>query len=209
MKFEQMTELLKYAKTPEELDGEREEIAKWIPKVRIMFSFDQKNHAHQYDLWLHTLYVVAGLPRGLDDDMLYLAALLHDIGKPASQIAGTKEGDTSMHYYGHPHKSLQIVRDEVLPELEQKGVCISGEDRERLLYYVEHHDDPICVEEKNLYKMMKDVPMDWFKKLIQLELSDGLAHIQIPVVAARVEKAKLLSGAEAERIYEEYNRGKH
>lgn len=32
------------------------------------------------------------------DDMLYLAALLHDIGKPDCQVVGKREDDVNMHY---------------------------------------------------------------------------------------------------------------
>ena len=46
-----------------------------------MFGYDQKNSAHQYDLWMHSLHVVCNLPRRMENDMVYLAALLHDIGK--------------------------------------------------------------------------------------------------------------------------------
>ena len=35
--------------------------------------------------------------------MLYLAALLHDIGKPDCPCRGTKPEDTNMRYYGHPN----------------------------------------------------------------------------------------------------------
>ena len=41
---------------------------------RIMIDYDQQNWTHQYDLWQHSLHTVLGVPRGIDDDMLYLAA---------------------------------------------------------------------------------------------------------------------------------------
>lgn len=48
-----------------------------------------------------------GLQSSAEDgnDMVYLAALLHDIGKPEAQFRGKREGDPDMHYYGHPEKA--------------------------------------------------------------------------------------------------------
>lgn len=56
------------------------------------------------------------LPRGLEDDMLYLAALFHDIGKPDSQCRGSRKDDVTMHYYGHPKKSREIVDSIIIPK---------------------------------------------------------------------------------------------
>ena len=106
------------------MDMRREEIAALIPAVRTMFGYDQKNSAHQYDLWMHSLHVVCNLPRRMENDMVYLAALLHDIGKPEAQCRGKREGDPDMHYYGHPEKSMEIVRDIVIPELDRQGYVI-------------------------------------------------------------------------------------
>ena len=79
MKLSELLNVLKTAETAEEMDVRREEIAALIPAVRTMFGYDQKNSAHQYDLWMHSLHVVCNLPRRMENDMVYLAALLHDI----------------------------------------------------------------------------------------------------------------------------------
>ena len=81
MKLSELLNVLKTAETAEEMDMRREEIAALIPAVRTMFGYDQKNSAHQYDLWMHSLHVVCNLPQRMENDMVYLAALLHDIGK--------------------------------------------------------------------------------------------------------------------------------
>lgn len=139
MNLNELIELLKTAKNVEDIDKYREKIIELIPTLKIMVGFDQKNHAHQYDLWMHSLHVVANLPRNLGDDMLYLAALFHDIGKPDCQCKPTKPNDTSMHYYGHPKRSMEIVRDIIIPKLS----CINATDAKRLFYYVEYHDDRV------------------------------------------------------------------
>ena len=86
MSLKELIELLKTAKTAEEIDKRREEIAGLIPQAAAMFDFDQNNHYHQYDLWKHCIHTVLYLPKDIDDDMLYLAALLHDIGNKRKKI---------------------------------------------------------------------------------------------------------------------------
>jgi len=80
--FEELISLLRNAKCFEEIDNKRDDIDDVIPIIKIMFNFDQQNHAHPYDLWEHCVRTVLNLPRNIEDDMVYLAALLHDIGKP-------------------------------------------------------------------------------------------------------------------------------
>ena len=71
MKLSELLNLLKTAEIAEEMDVRREEIAALIPAVRTMFGYDQKNSAHQYDLWMHSLHVVCNLPRRMENDMVY------------------------------------------------------------------------------------------------------------------------------------------
>ena len=204
MQFEELVQLLKTAEDVQEIDKHREDIAQWIPKVRTMFEYDQKNSAHQYDLWMHCVHTVVGLPRNLEDDMLYLAALLHDIGKPDCQVKGKRPDDRDMHYYGHPLRSREIVETEVIPFLLEKGTNLSEEDRKRLIYYVEHHDDRMSLRLKHVREHMNiPVTFETFQKLMLLEVSDALAHVQIPVVAERVQICSALAGEEGRKLFEQ------
>lgn len=202
MSFEELMRLLKTAEDPGQINDRREEIAVLLPKVRIMFDFDQQNDAHQYDLWMHCIHTVLGLTRGLDDGMLYLAALLHDIGKPDCQVKGTREGDTDMHYYGHPVRSEQIVREEVLPALEAQGITLPEAEKKRLLYYVGYHDDRVNLLVKHVRRHLNiPVTFEEFQKLMLLEVADAKAHVQIPIVAKRVEVCGLLAGEAGRELY--------
>lgn len=183
--YEELLRLLKTVETVEELNSWRYEIGARIPSVYMMFGYNQQNSYHQYDLWEHSLHTVINLPRNLDDDMLYLAALLHDIGKPECQCKSGREEDTNMHYYGHPIKSMEIVRDEVIPCLEAAGVELSEDDKKRLLYYVEYHDYRMSHREKHLKKHLSMVPVEWFKGLMLLQVADAKAHVQIPIIEER------------------------
>lgn len=201
MTLTDILQLLKTAETESEIDGQREAIANVIPAIRRMFGYDQKNAAHQYDLWLHSVNTVLNLPRNLDDGMLYLAALLHDIGKPDCQCRGTKLEDTNMHYYGHPEKSTEIVRDVVIPELDRQGFHIGDEDMKRLLYYVNYHDDHVSLRLKHLRRHLQMAGFEEFQKLMLLQVADATAHVQIPIVAQRVMICGALAGEDGKELY--------
>ena len=202
MKLSEVLELLKTANSVEEIDEHREAMALLIPKVRIMFDYDQQNHAHQYDLWNHCLHTVMNLPRNLEDGMLYLAALLHDIGKPDSQCKGTRENDTNMHYYGHQKKSMEIVRDEVIPYLLEMGEQLLFSDIKRLIYYVEYHDDRVSVKLKHVRRHINMVEFEDFQKLMLLQVADAKAHIMLPIIEERISICTALAGEEGTQLLE-------
>lgn len=199
--LEDMIQLLKNSKTSGEIDEKREDIASVIPAIREMFGYDQMNAAHQYDLWLHCVNTVLNLPKNLDDGMLYLAALLHDIGKPECRCQGKKPEDTNMHYYGHPAKSMEIVRDIVIPEMDRQGFHIGTEDKKRLLYYVEYHDDHVSLRLKHVRRHLQMADFEEFQKLMLLQVADAKAHVQIPVIVNRITICGALAGEEGVELY--------
>lgn len=187
MTWKEMIALLKNSNSAEEIDGRRDEIAYWIPQIRIMFEYDQNNNYHQYDLWMHSVHTVLGIPKEVKDDMLYMAALLHDIGKPRSRCKGHKEDDKWSHYYGHPEISEEIVRKQVIQHLNNMGVHISVKDIRRLLYYVRYHDDRVSLKLKHLKRHLEVVDLDTFKKLMMLQVADAKAHILHPLIQQRID----------------------
>ncbi|MBE6014430.1 MAG: HD domain-containing protein [Lachnospiraceae bacterium] len=202
MNLREIADILRKATDVEAVNDRREEIAEVIPKVRIMFDFDQKNNAHQYDLWRHSLHVALAMPRDMDDDMLYLGALLHDIGKPDSQCRGKKPDDPDMHYYGHPEKSFEIVRDEVLPDLEAKGYKLTKEEKDRLLYFVRYHDDRVKLDMESLKKHLEMVDFETFRKLMILQVADAKIHVQKPLIIEREEICSAFAGEVGRQMYE-------
>ena len=210
MSLQELLVLLRTAKTVAEIDDRKEEITELIPQIRIMFDYKQKNYAHQYDLWFHCLHTVINLPREIDDDMLYLAALLHDIGKPSCQVKGQNEDDPNMHYYGHPQKSMEIVRDEIIPELTGKDYRLSSKDQKRLIYYVEYHDDRVSLRIKHRKRHLKMVTLEEFHKLMLLQIADAKAHVLIPPVIERIRICKTLAedtlAVEKKQAYKEGER---
>ena len=119
--------LLKTAQTFEDIDRYWEEISELIPDITVMFGYDQNSQYHCYDLWEHSVRTVLLLPKELPDDMIYLAALLHDIGKPQSCCRGKRPDDPYSHYYGHPEKSAKIIKASVIPSLREHGIRLSDD----------------------------------------------------------------------------------
>lgn len=175
MQKEELIYLLKSSENVDAIDSKRDDIAQLVPGVEIMFGFDQQHRAHQYDLWLHCCQTVVNLPRNLDD-MIYLAGLLHDIGKPYSQCK-TIRGNS---YVGHSAKGVEIVRDRILPAICSGGVDLSGEDMKRLLFYIEYHD---CID---LRILLKKVSVSELRNLVLLQIADAESHIQMPAVERRI-----------------------
>lgn len=206
MTFTEMLLLLKNSTTAEKIDCRKEEIAEWIPVVKTMFDYDQNSKYHQHDLWMHSVHTVLGLPRDLDDDMLYLAALLHDIGKPECRCKGKRADDTDSHYYGHPDVSERIVAEQIIPHITcRKGHHIPFEDIRRLLYYVKYHDDRVSLRRKHLRRHLQMVSMDIFKKLMLLQVADAKAHVIYPRIQERIDICSTWTTDYAEEMLQEIN----
>ncbi|MBL0313871.1 MAG: HD domain-containing protein [Holophagaceae bacterium] len=74
----------------------------WTPELRPMIGCEQTRH-HRFPVWEHTLEAVAFAP---PEPALRWAALLHDVGKPATR---TIDETGSVHFYGHEARSLEIT----------------------------------------------------------------------------------------------------
>ena len=197
---------LKSVESYEELQASSERLLEFFPEARGMVGFDQRNSAHSFDLWEHCLHTVLNLPRNLDDDMLYLAALLHDIGKPDCQTRGTRPEDTNMHYYGHPDRSMEIVREEILPKLSEMGGFLSPEEQKRLLYYVQYHDDRVSLRIKHLRRHLGMASLAEFQKLMRLQVADAQAHVLLPVIEERIQICQTWAGEHAFEVAQKLER---
>ena len=208
MNLADLITILRESDSAADIDRHRPDIVQLIPKVKIMLDFNQQNYAHQYDLWEHCLQTVVGLPKDIDDDMVFLAAMLHDIGKPDCQTYDTRDGMVNMHYYGHPQRSMEIVKDAIIPELLSKGESLRDGDQRRLIYYVEYHDDRVSLRMKHLRRHLNmGVSLQEFQNLMRLQVADAKAHVLIPVVRQRIEICGKLAGEYGEELYRKIKAG--
>ena len=209
MDLRELIGLLRHASEVKEIDKYRAEITELIPETRRMVDFNQQNYAHQYDLWEHSLQTVVGLPKDVEDDMVYLAALIHDIGKPDCQSYDERDGKVNMHYYGHPKRSMEITRDGIIPGIIAKGEKLTEDEQRRLLYYVEYHDDRVSLRMKHLRRHLNlGASVAEFQNLMKLQVADAKAHVMIPIVQQRIEICEKLSGKYAEELYKDILAGK-
>ena len=208
MNLADLITILRESDSAADIDKHRPDIIQLIPKVKIMLDFNQQNYAHQYDLWEHCLQTVAGLSKDIDDDMVFLAAMLHDIGKPDCQTYDTRDGKVNMHYYGHPQRSMEIVKDAIIPELLSKGESLRDDEQRRLIYYVEYHDDRVSLRLKHLRRHLNmGVSLQEFQNLMRLQVADAKAHVLIPVVRQRIEICGKLAGEYGEELYRKIKAG--
>jgi poly(A) polymerase len=95
-----------------------------------------QNEYHLYDVWGHSLKTVENIdPAGLEIPAweVRLAALLHDVGKPATKSV---DEDGTIHFYEHDRVGAQIARDWL------RTLRYSNETIERIATLVRLHMRP-------------------------------------------------------------------
>ena len=80
-----------------------ETVCQIVPELAPAVGFDQKNPHHCYDVYTHS---VKALGRVRPEPAPRLAALLHDIGKPA---CFSLDGQGVGHFYGHEGESARLA----------------------------------------------------------------------------------------------------
>ncbi|MFC1555277.1 CCA tRNA nucleotidyltransferase, partial [candidate division KSB1 bacterium] len=82
-----------------------------FPNLQRLIGVDQRGTHHHKDVWFHTIKVIDNVAEVSDKTELRLAALYHDIAKPATKkfIEGT--GWT---FYGHDVLGARMIRDIIL-----------------------------------------------------------------------------------------------
>lgn len=102
MTAEELCELLMQDKPSEAIKSREAEVFELIPILKDCKGFDQRNEWHIYDVYEHILHVLDGVSKDKD---LRIAALFHDVGKPAKFKLGE---DGFGHYWGHWEKSQEV-----------------------------------------------------------------------------------------------------
>lgn len=98
-----------------------------LPEILQTYDYDQNSKYHENNLYDHILNVVGYSPEVLE---VRLAALLHDIGKPATFSMGD---DGVAHYFGHEIESSKIAK-EVLRRFK-----FSNEIIKKVVVLIENH----------------------------------------------------------------------
>ena len=132
------------------------------PELAPTVGFDQHSRHHIYDIYEHTAHVVAAVPPILS---LRWAALLHDVGKPATfSIDEAGEG----HFYGHAEESAAIA-DAVLRRLKAPTQL-----REDVVLLIRQHMAIMEPDKRILRRRLSRVGSEKLELLLALQEADTI-----------------------------------
>jgi tRNA nucleotidyltransferase (CCA-adding enzyme) len=140
-----------------------------MPEYTVCFGFDQQNPYHHLSLDEHMFQtVVFAAQSGAE---VKLAALLHDIGKPATQVFND---DGVAHYYHHEARGADIAKNILL------RLKCSTDLLEMVVKLVRNHmRPPIPSSHKALRKFVNDLGIH-ATAVLELRRADRLAHAPEP-----------------------------
>jgi tRNA nucleotidyltransferase (CCA-adding enzyme) len=98
-----------------------------------------------------------------------MAALLHDIGKPASYV---EDANGSGHFYGHPKVSYKI--SQYIFDLDLR---LTNEEADRIGALVLNHDVSIALTEKSVKRAISKFGTDFMEDYFVLHKADVKDHI--------------------------------
>ena len=135
-------------------------LAQPIEELAATMGFDQHNPHHAYDIFTHTAYVTESVEPELT---LRWAALLHDVGKPATF---TLDDAGRGHFYGHAKVSAQLA-DQILRRLKAPN-----EVREEVVALVQWHMAEILPEKKIIRRWLSRLGEETFFRVLCLQEAD-------------------------------------
>ena len=131
-----------------------------IPELQAAVGFDQHSRHHAYDLYTHIAHVTAAVP---PESVLRWAALLHDVGKPATF---TLDEWGSGHFYGHAKQSAAMAND-ILLRLKAPTAL-----RQQVVRLVELHMNRMEPDRKFLRRWLSRLGSDTMEQLLLLQEAD-------------------------------------
>jgi len=131
-----------------------------IPELKPSLGFDQRSPHHVYDVFTHIAYVTEAVPAV---PVLRWAALLHDVGKPATF---TTDETGRGHFYSHAQVSAEMA-DRILLRLKAPTQL-----REEVVLLISQHMTKLEPEKKLLRRRMSRLGTDRIERLLQLQEAD-------------------------------------
>ncbi len=131
-----------------------------IPELAPAVDFHQRSPHHAYDVYTHTAYVVENTPQDL---ALRWAALLHDVGKPASF---TRDEHGRGHFYGHADISAEQA-EKILLRLKAPTAL-----REQVVFLIKNHMLQIPADAPVLRRRLSHYGEENIRTLLKLQKAD-------------------------------------
>ena len=135
-----------------------------LPEVDTAFETPQNNPHHMYTVGEHLMHCLLNIRA---DRCLRIAALLHDIGKPASK---TTDEDGIDHFHGHVEIGEEMAA-EILKRLKFDNDTIT-----KVRIYIRYHDDQINPNAKSVRRSMGRIGEEYFDGVLALKRADCLAQ---------------------------------
>ncbi len=136
----------------------------FMPEYDAMVGVPQNNPHHCYDVEVHTLKVLENTP---PDKVIRLAALFHDMGKPACHTVDEQGID---HFHGHQAASEEISR-KILKRLKSDNDTIS-----KVGHFVLYHDVRTEAERRQVRRLINRIGAENIEGLLKLQTADTLAQ---------------------------------
>lgn len=152
-----------------------------IPEISPCIGFDQNNRFHRYTVYDHIAHAVSNYHG--KDNVVNMALLLHDIGKPKCYSEDEKGG----HFYGHSAPSHDISVD-VLSRLR-----FDTKSKNNIAELVLYHDSAIEPTERVARKWLNKIGEEQLLRLLDLKMADILSHAK-DTQEERIKKIELLRG---------------
>jgi len=138
----------------------------WLPELQATVAVPQ-NRYHAYDVYFHTLYTCDAAPMG--KPVVRLAALFHDVGKPATRL---EKEDGEATFYNH-----QFVGEEMAREAMER-LRFSHDMTERVAHLVRQHmfDYRPGWTDAAVRRFIRSVGVDQIADLFDLRIADNLGN---------------------------------
>lgn len=147
-----------------------------VPELAPCIGFRQYNPHHALDVWEHTL---AALDAVEPQEALRLAALLHDVGKPA---AFTVDKQLVGHFYGH------AVISAALTERILRRLRFDGETVRSVTALVRAHGVPFApLTERRMQRLLAQYGEPTVRQLLRLRRADRLGKRTEPPEAVKAD----------------------
>ena len=177
--FSELCKLLPHV-TAQDLVRYAPVILRIIPELVPTAGFDQHSPHHAYDVYTHTAFTVEATPPLLP---LRLAALLHDVAKPA---VFSQDEDGRGHFYSHAKVGAQTAND-ILLRLRASNAL-----RNQVVQLIELHMTPLEPDKALLRRRLGKYGEDTVMQLLALQQADFSAKGTDEGDDGRFEQVKLL-----------------
>lgn len=138
-------------------------VTRILPVLAPLVGFDQRSPHHDYDIYTHTCRAVAACP---PDTVTRLAALFHDVGKPA--VFSLDEHGHG-HFYDHASHSTYMAR-QAMTELR-----FDRDTVEAVLPLVKHHHIPLSDDRRTARRRLSRFGEVNLRRLCALKTADAIA----------------------------------